>query len=240
LGRSKPAVNPIQRFFTDMDPRAQRAWWLSMLVFGAIGVALTVGIFFVDFDSGWLAKALAHVRGAWWSPVAVTAVFMVLAFAGAPQIALIAATTAVFGPAEGVVLSWIATMISASVGYAIGRAGGARALERLEGKLIERLLRMVQQNGFLAAAIIRVLPSGPFILVNLALGATGMRASWFFGGTGLGIVPKILVIAFAGQGISQLLDTQNVNALYFLLGAAALWAAVVFVLRPLLVKRQAK
>lgn len=219
-----------------MDPRAQRAWWLTMLVFGAIGIALTVGIFFVDFNSGWLADALAHVRGAWWAPAAVTAAFTVLAFVGAPQIALIAATTAVFGAGEGIVLSWIATMISASVGYAIGRAGGARMLERLEGKLIERLLRAVQQNGFLAAAIIRVLPSGPFILVNLALGATGMRASWFFGGTGLGIVPKILVIAFAGQGVSQLFDTQNANALWFLLGAAALWAAVVFVLRPLLVK----
>ncbi len=223
-----------------MDPRAQRAWWLTMLVFGAIGVALTVGIFFVDFKSGWLAEALGHVRGAWWSPVAVTAVFMVLAFVGAPQIALIAATTAVFGAAEGIVLSWIATMISAAVGYAIGRAGGARTLERLEGKLIERLLRAVQQNGFAAAAIIRIIPSGPFILVNLALGATGMRASWFFGGTGLGIVPKILVIAFAGQGISQLFDTQNADALYFLLGAAALWAAVVFGLRPLLVRRTGK
>lgn len=223
-----------------MDPRAQRAWWLTMLVFGAVGVALTVGIFFVDFNSGWLAEALAHVRGAWWSPIAVTLVFTVLAFIGAPQIALIAATTAVFGAAEGIVLSWLATMISAGVGYGIGRAGGKQALERLEGKLIERLLRAVQQNGFLAAAMIRIIPSGPFILVNLALGATGMRASWFFGGTGLGIVPKILVIAFAGQGVSQLFDKQNVDALYFLLGAAAIWAGVVFVLRPMMVKRQSQ
>jgi uncharacterized membrane protein YdjX (TVP38/TMEM64 family) len=230
-------VNGIVKFFTEMDPRAQRAWWLTTLIFGVVGIVLTVGIFFVDFDSGALAKVLAHVRGAWWAPAAVTLAFTVLAFVGAPQIVLIAATTAVFGAAEGMILSWIATMISAGVGFALGRIGGATALQRLEGSLVDRLLRSVKQNGFLAAAIIRIVPSGPFILVNLALGATGMRASWFFGGTGLGIVPKILVIAFAGQGVSQLFDTRNADALWFLLAAAAIWAAIVFGLRPLLLRR---
>jgi uncharacterized membrane protein YdjX (TVP38/TMEM64 family) len=233
-------VNNLLRFFTEMDPRLARRWWLSTLVFGAIGVALTVGIFFVDVKQGALADMLAGVRSAWWAPAAVTAVFVVLAFVGAPQIALIAATAAVFGPVEGVILSWIATMISASVGFYLGRAAGAKALARLEGNVAARLLAAVKNNGFLASALIRLVPSGPFILVNMALGATGMRASWFFGGAGLGSIPKILLVSFAGHGFSQLFEGQNANAIWFLLGAAAIWAAIVFVVRPLVMKRSAQ
>ncbi|MES1203970.1 MAG: VTT domain-containing protein [Pseudomonadota bacterium] len=226
-------MNAFLRFFTEMDARTARAWWISTLAFGIVGLALTAGVFFVDFDQGALAQWLGAIRRAWWAPGAVTALFVVLAFVGAPQIALIAATAAVFGPGEGAIMSWIATMISAVVGFLIGRAAGAATLERLEGRLIERLRRAVAQNGFLAAAIIRVVPSGPFILVNMALGATGMRASWFVGGTGLGIVPKIAFIAFAGHGIAQLFDRRNLDALAFFVIAAAIWASIVFIVRPM-------
>ncbi len=230
-------MNSFLRFFTEMDARSARAWWISTLAFGVFGLILTAGVFFVDFDQGVLADWLGGVRKAWWAPAAVTALFVLLAFVGAPQIVLIAATAAVFGPGEGAIMSWIATMISASVGFFIGRAAGASALERLEGRLIERLRRAVSQNGFLAAAIIRVVPSGPFILVNMALGATGMRASWFIGGTGLGIVPKIAFIAFAGHGIAQVFDRQNLDAIAFFIIAAAIWAAIVFIVRPMAKKR---
>ncbi|MGE3302324.1 MAG: TVP38/TMEM64 family protein [Hyphomonadaceae bacterium] len=229
-------MNPILRFFTEMDASAARAWWITMALLGAVGCVLTVGVFFIDVEQSGLSHLLRSVRGAWWAPGAVTLLFTVLAFVGAPQIVLIAATAAVFGPVEGVVLSWIATMISAGVGFYIGRAGGAATLDRMAHGLVERIRGSVAKNGFLAAFLIRLIPSGPFILVNMALGATGMRASWFFGGAGLGIVPKILVVAFAGHGVSQIFAKDNIEALIFLLGAALAWLAIVFVVRPMLRK----
>jgi uncharacterized membrane protein YdjX (TVP38/TMEM64 family) len=139
----------------------------------------------------------------------------------------------VFGPAEGIVLSWMATMISAAVGYGLGRAAGAETLARLGGDFVARIAETVRQNGFLSALIIRLAPSGPFIMVNMALGATGMRASWFFGGTGLGIVPKIVLVAFAGHGLGEVFQGRNLGALAFLGGAAIVWLVIVFVVRPL-------
>lgn len=217
-----------------MDARAARALWVSMALFGAAAAILAVGVLFVDVNQGAVADLLRVLRNAWWAPAAVTGVFTVLAFVGAPQIALIAATVAVFGPAEGIVLSWIATMISASVGFYLGRAAGKGPLERLGGAFVQRMAAAVKENGFLAALVIRLVPSGPFIMVNMALGATGMRSAWFFGGTGVGIVPKILLVAFAGHGVNELFTQQNAGAVIFLAGAAALWLILVFVVRPLL------
>ena len=228
-----PPLSKFWRFFTEMDARAARALWVSTLLFGAAGVILAGGIFFLDVNQGWVADMLKSLRGAWWAPAAVTGVFTVLAFIGAPQIALIAATVAVFGPSEGIVLSWLATMISALVGFFLGRVSGAQSLARFGGDLVQRIADTVKDNAFLAALVIRLVPSGPFILVNMALGATGMRASWFAGGTGVGIVPKIVLVAFAGHGLGELFTGRNAGALVFLAAAAVVWLVIVFVVRPL-------
>jgi uncharacterized membrane protein YdjX (TVP38/TMEM64 family) len=227
-------VDRFLKFFTEMDARAARTLWVSTLLFGAAGLILTFGIFFLDVDQGVVAEILRTLRDAWWAPAAVTGIFTILAFFGAPQIALIAGTVAVFGPAEGIILSWLATMISASVGYLIGRVGGEKALARFGGDFAQRIAATVKDNGFLAALIIRLVPSGPFIMVNMARGATGRRSSWFLGGTGVGIVPKIVLVAFAGHGLNELFEGQNLGAVVFLAAAAIVWLIIVFVVRPLL------
>ncbi|MFZ4601114.1 MAG: TVP38/TMEM64 family protein [Caulobacterales bacterium] len=220
-------------FFAKMDARTARAFWISTGAVAVVGLALAIGAFTLNVDQGFVGALLRDLRGAWWAPAAVTAVFTLLAFIGAPQIALIAATVAVFGPSEGIVLSWTSTMISAVVGFFIGRLTGAQGLSRLGGDLVRRVAGTVKDNGFLAALVIRMVPSGPFILVNMALGATGMRLSWFAGGTGVGIVPKIVLVAFAGHGLGELFSGRNAGALMFLAAAAVVWLAIVFIARPL-------
>jgi uncharacterized membrane protein YdjX (TVP38/TMEM64 family) len=226
-------MNALFRFFTEMDAKAARALWVSTLLFGGAGLILTAGILFLDVQDGAVAGFLRALRDAWWAPLAVTGTFTLLAFVGAPQIALIAATVAVFGPAEGIILSWIATMISAGVGFLLGRHGGAGMLDRLGAGFVQRIAGVVAANGFLAALIIRLIPSGPFIMVNMALGVSQMRASWFFGGTGVGIVPKIVLVAFAGHGLTELFTRENQSALLFLAAAGMVWLLIVLVVRPL-------
>ena len=230
---SEPAPpNAFVRFFTEMDAKTARTLWISAALITVAGGILAFGAVFVDVDQGAIANMLRGMRHTWWAPGAVTALFVVLAFLGAPQIALIAATVAVFGPVEGALLSWVATMISGAVGFYAGRAAGVEAIKRLGGALMQHLAARVAENAFLAALIIRLVPSGPFILVNMALGATGMRSTPFLLGSGIGIAPKILLIAFAGHGVAQLIAKQTMVALGFLAAAAALWLAIVYVIRP--------
>jgi uncharacterized membrane protein YdjX (TVP38/TMEM64 family) len=227
----------VSAFFSDMDARTVRTLWVSVLLFAVAGAVLWAGKSYLDVNQGGVADFLRSARGAWWSPAAVTAVFVVLAFIGAPQIALIAGTIAVFGPGEGMVLSWLATMISALVGFAIGRVMGAKGLEKL-GNIGERTAGFMGKNGFLASLIIRQVPSGPFVVVNMALGAAKVPWTHFIGGTGIGILPKIMLIAFAGHGFSAFERQDNLLALAFFAVALLVWLLIAFVVRPRLKARE--
>ena len=234
-----PPANPLVRFLTEMDSKTARTLWVSALLLTVAGAILAFGMVFLNVDQSAIADVLRGLRHAWWAPAAVAIMFIVLAFIGAPQVVLIAATVAVFGPEEGAVLSWGSTMISAIVGFYVGRAAGAEALRRIGGELIQRLTRRVKENALLAALIIRLVPSGPFIIVNMALGATGMRSAPFLIGSGIGFAPKILLIAFAGHGVARLMANQTMLALAILGAAALVWLLIVYVIRPRLRARNA-
>ncbi|HVY03512.1 MAG TPA: hypothetical protein VG983_07635, partial [Caulobacterales bacterium] len=101
-----PPANPLVRFLTEMDSKTARTLWVSALLLTVAGAILAFGMVFLKLDQGALADVLRGLRHAWWAPGAVALMFIILAFFGAPQVALIAATVAVFGPEEGALLSW--------------------------------------------------------------------------------------------------------------------------------------
>jgi uncharacterized membrane protein YdjX (TVP38/TMEM64 family) len=222
------------RFFTEMDSTAARAVWIAFGLFSVAGMVLAGGMLLIDLDQSGIASFLRGLRDVWWAPLAVTATFVVLAFIGAPQVVLIAATVAVFGAAEGIILSWVATLVSGTIGYGLGRVGGAAALSKLLGGRGSRALGFIGKNGFLASFFIRLVPSGPFIICNMALGASKIRSMAFLGGTGLGIIPKIMLVAFGAHGIGAVLKGENQGAIWFFVAAAVIWALTAFVVRPLL------
>ena len=164
-------------------------------------------------------------RRPWALPVAVAA-FAALAFVGTPQIVLIAAAVVAFGPVSGAAYSWIGTMVSALVGFYLGRAAGAKTLDRFSGEGVQRFMRLVGENGFLASLIVRLVPSAPFIVVNMAAGVTPMRALHFVAGTGIGIVPKIVLTAFAGASIVQLMRGEIGRHWVIIAAVAALWLVI--------------
>jgi uncharacterized membrane protein YdjX (TVP38/TMEM64 family) len=232
-------LDRLYRFFTEMDSTAARAVWIAFGLFSIAGLVLAGGMMFIDLDQGGIADFLRGLRDVWWAPVAVTLTFLVLAFVGAPQVVLIAATVAVFGAVEGMILSWVATMVSGTIGYVLGRVGGAAALSKLLGGRGGRALGFIGKNGFVASFVIRLVPSGPFIICNMALGASKVSSMSFLGGTGVGILPKIMLVAFGAQGIGAVLRGENQGAIWFFVGAAVIWSLIAFVVRPLLRRGQA-
>jgi uncharacterized membrane protein YdjX (TVP38/TMEM64 family) len=213
-------------FLSNMDARALRTLAVSFVLFGGVGVVFVLGGQLLGLDSeraleGWLAAA----HGPWSLPVAVAA-FAGLAFIGTPQIVLIAAAVVAFGPLNGAAYSWIGTMVSALVGFYLGRAAGSRVLERFSGDGVRRFTTLVGRNGFLASLIVRLVPSAPFIVVNMAAGVTPMRTRDFIAGTGIGIVPKIALTAFAGASIVQLMRGEIGRHGLAIAAVAGLWLAI--------------
>lgn len=190
------------RFILDMDARAWRTVLVTFLLFGGVGLLFVLAASVLGFNGQatvdrWLGLA---ARSPFALLIAVGA-FAVLAFAGAPQVVLIAAAVVAFGPWLGFVYSWIGTMVSAAVGFWLGRLTGGRALRRLGGRKLQTFMRMIARNGFLASLIVRLVPSAPFVVVNMAAGMTPMSFWAFAAGAAIGVVPKILLTDMAGHSV---------------------------------------
>jgi uncharacterized membrane protein YdjX (TVP38/TMEM64 family) len=210
----------------------------------ALGVFLAVGLFLLfgaqAFGLGGEAAArrwLTVAHGPLALP-AVIVVFAVLAFVGVPQVALIAAAVLVFGPWLGGLYSWIGTMASAMAGFWLGRLASPRMTTLANGSRTQALLELVERNGFVTSAAVRLAPFAPFVLINMAAGASRMSAVAFAGGTGVGIVPKIIAVAAAGGAASRLLFGGVLGPVVFFVGVLAAWLVAGMVARRWLGQRR--
>jgi len=225
-------------FFTNMDAKAWRTVAVSFVLFGGVGVVFLFGAQLLGLNGEvtveqWLSAA----HGPWALPVAVSA-FAVLAFIGVPQFVLIAAAVVAFGPWTGFAYSWIGTLVSSLVGFWLGRTFGGRLLQDLAGDGVAKFMRLIGRNGFLASLIVRLVPSAPFIVVNMAAGVTPMKVLDFAAGTAIGIIPKIALTAFAGNSIVQVLKGGGQRHIVMLVVAVAVWIVAGLVARAWLKKRE--
>lgn len=211
-------------FLTRLDAKGWRQIAVAFLLFGGVGLVFLFGAAVLGIDErasleAWMG---AGVKGPWALPAAVLG-FAALAFLGVPQFVLIAAAVVAFGPWTGFAYSWIGTFVSSLVGFLIGRRFGARLLETLASENVRRFTAMVARNGFLASLVVRLVPSAPFIVVNMAAGVTGMGVVPFALGTGIGIVPKIALTAFAGAAVIKAVSGGGGQGWLTLAGVAVLW-----------------
>lgn len=226
-------------FLSNMDAQAWRTLAVSFVLFGGVGMVFLFGAQVLGFSGeATVEQWLGAAHGAWALPVAVLA-FAVLAFVGVPQFMLIAAAVVAFGPVTGIAYSWIGTMVSASVGFYLGRVAGARVLERFSGESVRRFMKLVGKNGFYASLIVRLVPSAPFIVVNMAAGVTPMRVWHFLAGTAVGIVPKIVLTAFAGASIVDVLKGEDGRNVLWLALIVIVWLVIGWFARQWLRSREA-
>ena len=224
---------------SNMDAQAWRTLAVSFVLFGGVGLVFLFGAPLMGLNGAQAVQQwLTAAHGPWALPVAVLA-FGTLAFVGVPQIVLIAAAVVAFGPVAGCVYSWIGTMVSSLVGFYLGRVAGARVLERFSGAGVKRFMDHVGRNGFLASFIVRLVPSAPFIVINMAAGVTPMPVADYTLGTALGIVPKIVLTAFAGNSIVRLMKGEVGKDALLLVAIVVVWIALGWSARAWLRSRDA-
>lgn len=203
--------------------RPWRAAVVAFILFGGLGMALLFGAGLLGMNGARTATHwLAAVRGPWALPASAGA-FAILAFLGVPQFILIAAAVAVFGGTPGAAFSWVGTMVSALVGFGLGRLWGARLVSQVAGEKTGRVLDLIARNGFMASLVVRLTPFAPFVVVNLGAGASRIPLVAFSAGTAIGILPKILLTAFAGASIVRGLGGGGWLPMLFLAAAVAVW-----------------
>ncbi len=199
-----------------------------MLLLGALAIAFVaaaplLGLKNADMVQHWLTagQALGPL-----GIVAVAAAFCLLALLGAPQFLLVAGTAAVFGPVVGFAYSFVGNMLACLLGFWIGKGLGSGALRKMGGPGLERFMARLERHDILACALIRLVPTAPFMIVNMALGATSIRLIPFVIGTAIGSAPKIALLAWGGSAVRQI--STGGGPLHWLLLAAVIasWIAM--------------
>lgn len=135
----------------------------------------------------------------------VIAAYLVGSLIFFPITILTLATVFAFGPLWGNVYSLAGWLLSASEGYLLGRLIGQEVLDALAGERFGRLIERANHHGFWAVLVVRVVPVAPFTLVNMFIGASGIRFWDFFLASLVGRVPGILTLALFGVQLESAL-----------------------------------
>ncbi len=226
----KPAAKPDRR-----------AFWLSVVRFAFVVLALGILVVVVwsqlaavegDGITKRVEQVIGLARTGTWAPVIGVVLLTLLNVAGVPLMVLTAGATVVFDDILlGFSLSWMSSMIGASAGFGLGRWSGQALLQDFGGARINALSAKLGRRGALFCFLIRLVPTAPAIVVNMAIGTSHIPFGKFVLGTGLGIAPKLAMITVVTKG---LLDLDTAQGPFLFAGLAALvlfWFATMALLR---------
>lgn len=221
----------VIQFLRRLDASRARTVWVSLLLFGMVIAIFVLGKTGVVMDLDATRAAMDELSSGPWGLPALIAVFCIAAFLGAPQFVLIGIAVFAFGPILGFAYSWFATLVSGAVTFWVGRLAGEGVVRRHGGNFANRLSAFIGQNAFAASAIVRNVPTGPFLLVNMVFGVSRARFSHYLGGLAIGVLPKISLVAFAGTSIMQAFEGHPILAIFAALVAVGIWIALVLYAR---------
>jgi len=149
-----------------------------------------------------LQALLAHLRGAWWSPIVHLAIFVVLGAIGVPATPIILVGAAIFGAWWGTLWNWTGIVLASAAGFLLAKALGREFVERIGGDKIRRAEKVLHRRGFLPLVAVRFIPV-PFALVNAAAAVVGVRFGKFLAATMLGMVLPIGIFTYFSAAILE-------------------------------------
>ncbi len=221
---------------TDPQSMPKRSGSKLGLYVGLGALVLVLGLFlfgkytdFLNIDA--LERAIAEFAEGPWGVPALILTFCACAFIGVPQFLLIGIAVYAFGPLWGAVWSWVATLCSGTITFWVGRFFGEATLQRLGEGRIKRFADFVARNAFAASAVVRNVPTGPFLMVNMIFGAIRAKYLHYIAGMALGVIPKIALVAFGLQAIQAALQGNIWVAIMAALAALAVFLGGFFYVR---------
>jgi uncharacterized membrane protein YdjX (TVP38/TMEM64 family) len=188
---------------------------LVLLIAAGVVVALTV-------DLPQLVEIRAWVRGAGWAAPVIYAVgFAAVSLTPAPATVLTVGAGALFGWSVGLPVALVGALAGAYSGFGLARLLGRATVQGFGGERMARLDDALRRRGLLAVIFIRLVPTGPFAMVNTACGLSAVRARDYVVGTAIGMLPGIgCFVAVGAFGVTP----WSTPFLVAVLGLAALVA----------------
>ncbi|MBD3782575.1 MAG: TVP38/TMEM64 family protein [Micrococcales bacterium] len=198
------------------SPTAARLRLLGLGVAVLLGAGLAVLVLGGDLDA---VRSAVAASGPW-GPLVYVVLHVVLTLVPVPKNLLAGIAGALFGLGAGVALSWAASVLSAWVTFLVARRLGAEAVEGITGPRVDRVRRVLHDQGLIAVVIARLTPFVPFTLVNYGAGVSPVGRRDYLAGTAVGVLPGtvayVAVGASAGRDASTILLAGGAGVLLLL------------------------
>ena len=176
---------------------------------------------------GWQASIKNHPGALLY----VTAAYLIASLVLFPVTILSVASVLTFGPILGNLYSMVGWLLSAALGFGLGRLLGGQLFCKAAGPRLNRYLHS-DTHGFFTVLTIRLLPLAPFTVANLFIGTSTIRFRDFFLGSAVGRIPGMIVMGLAGVQIERLLSAPTPGGIAI--------AALVFIVVPLVISQCSK
>jgi uncharacterized membrane protein YdjX (TVP38/TMEM64 family) len=171
------------------------------------------------------------------APLYVIVLYTLAGLLAFPIVILIPATAMVFGPLSGMLYSLCGLVANASLLYALGHFLGRDTIRHYAGNRVQDISSKLARHGFVAVALLRLLPVAPFFLINLISGASPINFRTYTAATVTGIAPALIVMTLAGTQLKSTLDNPVPHQL---IGCAIILAILLIVGRWLGRKARAR
>jgi len=145
------------------------------------------------------------------SPYITASIFFVVFFVGTSFSLPVAgvltlASGIVFGAVTGFLLSLLAATLGGTVALYSTRFLFHDLVKRRFTGQIDVVNKGIKKEGAFYLFSLRMIPVIPFWLLNLLVGLTSMRVPVFMLSTLLGMIPVVLILAFAGSQLGDIKD----------------------------------
>jgi uncharacterized membrane protein YdjX (TVP38/TMEM64 family) len=207
--------------------------WAQAVAAAAVLAAAVGAVLLVR--SGGVVGVRESVRAAGiWAPALFVVLQVAVTVSPVPRTVFTVAAGVLFGSANGVLLAVVASTLAAVVAFWLVRLAGHRLVARFADRPALRWMRArLDRSGLLAVTSLRLIPAGPFSVMNYAAGLSGVRFAPYLLGTALGIVPGTVAMVVLGDAVTG--DPQPaLLAVSVLCGLVGLAGVLVAARRPAL------
>jgi uncharacterized membrane protein YdjX (TVP38/TMEM64 family) len=226
----------------DDDARVrQKAWRFAMV----IALALLLAILWRWSPlSQWLTmdNLLAFADTIRESPMTtpiVLAIYIIGSCLMFPVTLIILATALSFGPYTGFALAFSGSLLGGLASYLLGRWLGRDVVRRLAGEKVNRLSRKLARRGWLAVALVRMVPIAPYTIVNMVAGSSHISTRSFLIGTAIGMGPGILAIMLFEGGLEHAIREPGWSSVVVSLIALSCALLILFFFKRWLMRKDA-
>lgn len=152
---------------------------------------------------------LEQVRTAWWAPVALIGLYLLLSPTGLPVSPLIFAGGVVFGVWWGSLYNFVGTLLGASASYLLARSLSRDLILRVvSAPLLQRAERILERHGYWTLVRVRFLPI-PFAIINFGAALAGIRWPVFASASVLGLAPSMVIWTYFGYAIFSVTTAER-------------------------------